>query len=191
MTQIGNNISESEASIQSRTALNAGEMENSVTDQLGSRTAKGIQRYARLSGYKNKFETKMSVSRRSRIAQNVATKPIATYVLQYCSNRKIGILQAMYPHTPLQDDGDKPIDGIWRRVCRLGCVHTQTWYEHTVGFDMLHRDPRGTQEHKQETEDMPRNGSRQLPVMIVNIETECTNCVKPKERWTSLRHFSR
>ena len=34
VTQIGNNISKSEASIQSRTALNAGEMETSVTDKL-------------------------------------------------------------------------------------------------------------------------------------------------------------
>ena len=34
MTQIGSNTSKSEASIQSRTALNVGEMENLVTDQL-------------------------------------------------------------------------------------------------------------------------------------------------------------
>ena len=34
MTQIENDISKSEASIQIRTAVNAGEMENLVTDQL-------------------------------------------------------------------------------------------------------------------------------------------------------------
>ena len=34
VTQIGNNTSKSEASIQSKTALNAREMENLVTDQL-------------------------------------------------------------------------------------------------------------------------------------------------------------
>ena len=83
--QIGNNTSKSEASIQSRTALNAGEMENFGGGSIGSSTAKRTQRYARLSGYRNKFETKMSVSRKKRSAR-------------------------MYQH-PLQDDGNKGDDG--------------------------------------------------------------------------------
>ena len=68
VTQVGNHTSKSEASIPSRTALNAGETENSVTDQWEA-VQQREHRYARLSGYRNKFETKMSVSRRRRIAR--------------------------------------------------------------------------------------------------------------------------
>ena len=100
VTQIGNNISKSEASIQIRTALHAGEMENLVTDQLEA-VQQREHRYARLSGYRNQFETRMSVSRREKKRAKVSTmrktKPIVASVLQYCSNRKIGILQAMDP----------------------------------------------------------------------------------------------
>ena len=47
VAQIGNHTSKSEASIQSETALNAGETKNSLTERL-SRTAKGTQSHARL-----------------------------------------------------------------------------------------------------------------------------------------------
>ena len=57
------------------------EMDNSVTDAIAWRTAKGIPRYAGLSGYKNKFVTKMSVSRRMKNCANVATKPFVDSVL--------------------------------------------------------------------------------------------------------------
>ena len=71
------------------------------TDQLESSTAKRTQRYARISEYWNKFETKMSVSRRKKKRASVATrrrtKPIVASVLQHCSNCKIGILQATDP----------------------------------------------------------------------------------------------
>ena len=58
VAQIGNHTSKSEASIQSETALNAGETENSLTDRLEA------EKICETFGYKNKFQTKTSVSRR-------------------------------------------------------------------------------------------------------------------------------
>ena len=73
VTQIGNNTSKSEASIQSVTALSAGGMENSLTDRLEAVQPREHKTYARLCGYGNKFETKMSVSRRKRSARRLQT----------------------------------------------------------------------------------------------------------------------
>ena len=143
---------------------------------IGSRTVKGKQRYARLSGYKNKFETKMSVSRRKKNWANVATKPIVACVLQRCSNRKIGILQAM--DATLHDKMMVASRWwIWRRVCRLGV------YIHRLGMNTrwpryVHRDPRGTQKQKQKQKHTWT--SRRMHKLS-----------ETKERWTSLRHFSR
>ena len=81
VAQIGNHISKSEASIQSGIALNAGETENSVTDQLEAgqqREYKDVRDF----GYKNKFETKTSVSRRRRIAQMLQE---SQSLLLYCN----------------------------------------------------------------------------------------------------------
>ena len=88
--QIGNHTSKSEASIQSGTVLNAGESGEFGDGSIGSRTAKGTQRYARLPGYRNKFETKMSVSRIAQMLERSQS------LLQYCNVVQIAKL-AFYP----------------------------------------------------------------------------------------------
>ena len=82
VTQIGNHTSKSETSIQSRIALNVGETENLVTDHLEAVQQREHRRYARLSGYWNQFETKMSVSRRKRSAR----------MLQQCAEQSQSLL---------------------------------------------------------------------------------------------------
>ena len=124
--QIGNNSSKSEASIQSRTALNDGEMENLVTDQFGSSTAKRTQRFAKISGYRNKFETKMSLTERKR---NRANHCFLYYSV--VSNRKGWYSTGHGSHTPPQDDGDKSMMDLAQSLQTLD-VHAladlQTWY---------------------------------------------------------------
>ena len=96
--QIGNNTSKSAASIQSKTALNAREMENLVTDQLeavqqrehrDTRDFLGTRTSSRRSIKKEK--------KRANVATIRKTMPIVASVPQCCSNRKIGIPQAMDP----------------------------------------------------------------------------------------------
>ena len=86
---------------------------NSLTDRLGAgpRTKHIDTRY--LSGYKNEFKMESSVSRRClqrRTAQMLERKQS---LLQYCNN--FASLQHWYSidhgsHTPLQDEGDEPLD---------------------------------------------------------------------------------
>ena len=85
---IGNHTSKSEASIQSVTALNAGETVNSLTDRLEAIHQRGYKD-ERYFGYKNKFETKTSVSRRRRIAQMLER---SQSLLQYCNVVRIARL---------------------------------------------------------------------------------------------------
>ena len=141
VAQIGNHTSKSEASIQSGTALNAGGTENSLDGSIGSRTAQGTRRYARLLDTRNKFKMEASVSRKRRLAQMLESSQSFASVLQCCSNCKIGILQDHGSHTPLQDEGEEPMMGLASSL--------QTRYEHTqnqkqkqtvVSVDREHRD---------------------------------------------------
>ena len=93
VAQIGNHTSRSEASIQSETALNAGETEASSTDQLG----------ARRRGEQVQDED-FSIKKEKNYA-DVAAEPIVASVPHFCSNCKVGILQDHGSHTPLQDEG--------------------------------------------------------------------------------------
>ena len=63
VAQIGNYTSKSEVLIQSRTALNVGELENLATDQIGSITAKRTLRYARNFWVPEQVQDEMLVSR--------------------------------------------------------------------------------------------------------------------------------
>ena len=96
LTPMRNHTSKSEASIQSVTALNVGETENSSTDGLEA----GYDTF----GYENKFETKASVSRKRRIAQMLER---SRSKLQYCNVVHIARLVFFDhgSHTPLQDEG--------------------------------------------------------------------------------------
>ena len=75
VTPIGNNTSEQD----SIECWRYGEFGDG---SFGSTTLKGTQRYARLSGYKNKFETKMSVPRRKSSAR----------MLQQCAEQNQSLL---------------------------------------------------------------------------------------------------
>ena len=107
VTQIGNNTS-----IQIRTALNVGEMENLVTDQLeavqlkehrdtryflgsGTRLRRGCQ-------YQEGQEARECCNR----AQNKANRCFCTTIL-FKSQDWYSTGHGL--HTPLQDDGDKPM----------------------------------------------------------------------------------
>ena len=101
MTQIGNNTSKSGVSIQSKTALNVGEMESLATDQLEAiqqrehreiRETFWVREQVRDEDVSIKKEKK-----RANVATTRRTRPILASVLQYCSNCEIGILQAMDP----------------------------------------------------------------------------------------------
>ena len=141
MTQIGNNISKSEASIQSRTALNAGETENSLTKQL-----EAIQRYARLpgcTGTSSRRRCQYQEGKEAREccnnAQNKATRCFCFSIL--CKSQD-WCCTGHGSQTPLQDDGDKPMMDLAQHLQTLGMhaladvqtwyVHTQIWYGHVV-----------------------------------------------------------
>ena len=92
MTQIGNNISKSGASILSRTALNIGETENLVMDQLEAlqrREHRDTLDFSALQ--KRSCQLKEGKKKRANVTKMRKTKTIVTFVLQYCSKRKIGI----------------------------------------------------------------------------------------------------
>ena len=101
MTQTGSNTPKSETSIQSRTALNAREMEDLVTDQLEA----AQQREHRDT--RDFVDTRTSSRRRCQyqegkevqemLQQCAKESRFVASVQQHCSNRKIGILLTMDP----------------------------------------------------------------------------------------------
>ena len=107
VAQIGNHTSKSEASIQSETALNAGETGEFFDGSIGSKTSKGTQRCMIL------LDTRTSSRRRLQYQEGKELRkywknPIIASVLHCCSNCKIGSLQD-HGHTPLQDGGSSPL----------------------------------------------------------------------------------
>ena len=93
VAQIGNHTSKSEASIQSETALNVGETENSLTDRLEAeqqREHKDVQYFWIPEQVQDEDFS-------------IGKMPIIASVLQCCSNCEIGILQDHGSHIPLQD----------------------------------------------------------------------------------------
>ena len=147
VAQIGNHTSKSEASIQSVTTLNIGDMENSSTDRLEA----GHQREHKDVRYfwiQEQVRDEDFSIKQGRNYAYVGTKPIFTLELQCCSNRKIGILQTMDPTLNNKMKADEAYDG--------SCEGLQPRY--------VHRDPRYVHRN--------RNRDRQLSVLIVNIETD-------------------
>ena len=160
---------------------------------MGSSTAKGTLKYARHSEYWNKFETKMSVSRRKR-----STRMLQQYAKQsqslllYCNIVQIArlVFHRPWSHTPFQDDGDEPMMDLARSLQVLGvhaladmqtwCVHTQKWYEHVAAsicadeeeLTVAQRHPsRKRNRNRNTNRNRNKNRNRQLSV-IVNIETD-------------------
>ena len=80
--------------------------------------------------------------KRANVATIRRTKPIVASVLQYCSNRKIGFSASHESHTPLPDEGNKPMMDVAQNLQTLGVhaladmqtwyVRTQNWYEHVA-----------------------------------------------------------
>ena len=135
VAQIGNHTSKSEASIQSVTALNVGE--NSWTDWLEAE-----QRICDIFGYKNKFETKISVSRRRRIAKLWVRSQLLCQNYNSIANCKIDILRTMDPTLHYKMNARQPMMDLSQRL-------------------QIRR-------HQQRN----RNRNRQLSMLIVNIETD-------------------
>ena len=125
VTQIGSHTSKSEASIQSRTALNS-----SVTDQLEA----GQQR--EYKDTRDFLDTRTSSRRRCQYQEgeelrkscNKAHRCFCTTILFKSQD---GYSTGHGSHTPLQDDGDEPMMDLAQSL-QTWYVHTQTWYEHTV-----------------------------------------------------------
>ena len=144
--QIGNNTSKSKASIHSRTALNAGETENLVTDQLEAvqqREHRDTQQFLG-TGKSSRRRCQYQEGKEARECCNNKQNQIQSLLLveQYCSNRKIGVSTGHGSHTPLQNDGNKLIMDLAQRLQTLGVhaladmqtcyVFTQTLYEHAA-----------------------------------------------------------
>ena len=96
--QIGNNTSESEASTQSRTALNAGEMRiwRRINWKQYSKENTEIRETVWVpEQFRDEDVSIKKEKKRVNVATIRKTKPIVASVPQYCSNRKIGILLTM------------------------------------------------------------------------------------------------
>ena len=123
MTQVGNHTSKSEASIQSRTALKAGETENSVTDQLEA----GQQR--EYKDTRDFLDTRTSLRRRCqhqegeelRTCYNKANRCFCATVLFKSQD---WYSTGHGSHTPLQDEGDKPVMDLAQSLPDLICTYT-------------------------------------------------------------------
>ena len=97
VAQIGNHTSKSETSIHSVTALNVGETENSLADQLkvGQQTKHKDMRYFWMQ--EQVRDEDFSIKKEKNCV-NVGTKPtIASVLQQHGKKCKIGILRTMDP----------------------------------------------------------------------------------------------
>ena len=108
MAQIGNHTWKSEASIQSETALNAGEKENSSKDILEARNQRE-HKDVRCFWIPEQVQDEDFSIKKEKNCANCGKMPIIAPVLQCCSNCKIGILQDHGSHTPRQDERSSPV----------------------------------------------------------------------------------
>ena len=181
VTQVGNHTSKSEASIQSRTALNAGETESSVTDQMEA----GQRR--EYKDTRDFLDTRTSSRRRCQYQEGEELRKCCNKADRCFCTTTLFKSQDWYStghgsRTPLQDDGDKPMKDLAQSL-QTWYVHTQTWYEHTVASLCAHKDAlicaETLVELRNRNRNIPRNGNRQLSALIVNIETDAQT-VKPR-----------
>ena len=109
--------------------MNAGEIENLVTDQLEAIQQREYRDTRDFSGYRNKFETKISDLRQN--VQNKANRCFCTTTLFKSQDWHF---TGHGSHTPLQNDGDEPMMDLAQNLQIVG-VHAladfQTWYVRT------------------------------------------------------------
>ena len=165
VTQIENNTSKSEASIQGRTALNVGETETSLKDQL-----EAVQQ--REHRDTRDFLGIGTSSRRRCQYQDGKEARKCCNNTQNCSNCKIGVTTGHGYHTPLQDDGNKPMMDLAQSL--------QTWCvcEHVAASICADEEELTVAQralvvfrYLPRNRNRNRNRNRQLSV-IVNIETD-------------------
>ena len=133
--------------------MNAGETEKFLTDRLEAEQRRE-QKICETSGYKNKFKTKTSSSRRRRIVQILER---CQSLLQQCNVVQIARLvfnKTMDPTLHYKMKTDEAYDKTGERP--------QPRY--------VHGDPMQTRRHLHRNRN--RNRNRQLSVLIVNIETD-------------------
>ena len=143
--QIGNNTSESEASIESRTALNAGEMEALVTDQLEAvqqREHRGTREFLG-TGTSSRRTCQYQEGKEAReCCNNTQNKSNRCFCTTMLLKSQDWYSTSHGSHTPLQDDGGKPMMDLAQNLQTMGAhaladmqtwyVRTQTWYEHVA-----------------------------------------------------------
>ena len=142
VTQIGNNNSRSEASIQIKTALNAGEMENLVTDQLEAVQQREHRDTRDLlgTGTSSRRGCQYQEGKEAReCCNNAQTKANRCFCTTILFKSKDLYSTGHGSHTPLQDDGDKPMMDQAQSLQTV-YVHIladmQTWYVHTHRLGM-------------------------------------------------------
>ena len=109
--QVGNHTSKSEASIQSRTALNAGETESSVTDQMEAgqrREYKDVRDF---------LDTRTGSRRRCQCQEGEELSKCCNKASRCFCTTTLFKSQDWYStghesHTPRQDDGDKSMNDL-------------------------------------------------------------------------------
>ena len=145
VAQTGNNTSKSEASIQSRTALNVGEMENWATDQLEAvqQREHGDTREFLGTGTSWRRRCQYEEGKEAReccnITQNKANRSFCTTILFKSQD---WYSTGHGSHSPLPDEGDKPMMARTQYQQKVGVyalvdlqtryVRTQKWYEHVA-----------------------------------------------------------
>ena len=130
VAEIGN-TSKSEASVQSETALNAGETEH-VRRVGWKQDIKGNTKMYDTFGYQNKFKTKTSVPRRKRIAQILDR---CKSLLQHCDVVQIArfvFYKTMDPTLHYKMKADEACDGSGERL----------QFRRTQRPRYVHRNPR-------------------------------------------------
>ena len=110
VAQIVNHTSKSDASIQSATAWNVGETENSLSDRLetGQQREHNDMRYFWIQ---EQVQDEDFSNKKEKNCANVGTTPIFASVLQQHCKLQDGYSADHGSHTPQQDDGDQPMLG--------------------------------------------------------------------------------
>ena len=141
VAQVGNHTSKSEASIQSVTALNVGETENSLTNQLKARQQTKHKDMRDFWIQEQVRDEDFSIKKENNCA-NVGTKPIFASVLQQHCNLQDWYSTDHGSHTPLQDDGDEPMMGLAPRLHTRIHWHRNRNRNRNRQLSMLNREHR-------------------------------------------------
>ena len=130
VTQIGNNTSKSEASIQSWTALNVGEMDNLAMDQLETvqqrehRDTRDFLGTGTSSRRRCQYQEGKEARKCCNDTQNKANCCLYYIIVQIA---RLVFHRPWIPHSPLQDEGDMPMMDLARNLqtlCLLALART-------------------------------------------------------------------